>query len=290
MADRWSLSLWPTRAQFRPGDTVTLTARIGGPAGGRARLHVLVTEGGSPAGVPVDAVRDVEVPSTGEPAVLRLEWPPPETDAGSGKSWRAFGVDACLLPAHDQGMTGPVRAADETGALARASTAFDVASHWSLAPRYGFLADFDPGLTPADDAVRLEEMLRLHLNVVQFYDWMYRHHTYVPPEEVFTDPMGRVVDFGVVRRRLELCRRQGMAPMAYASVYGAEWDLMEDHPDWLLYDGTGEPMRLAGCPFYIQDLSPGCGWRTRLMDQYRQALDLGFVGLHCDAYGSPTRG
>lgn len=290
MTDAWSLSLWPTKAQFRPGDIIGLVVRVSGPAGGGACLSASITEGGVTLGAPLVA-QEVAVPATGDSAVLRFQWQPPQSDSPrqpnepealggppcSDRQWRAFGLDACLVD-------------PEGEVLAQASTAFDVTHHWSVAPRYGFLADFGPHLTPADDAQRLEAMLRLHLNVVQFYDWMYTHHTYLPPEEIFTDPLGRTVDFGAVRRRIELCRQLGMAPIAYGSVYGGEWDLMEGHPDWLLYDGTGQPMLLAGTPFHIQDVSPECGWRAHLMGEYQQALDLGFAGLHCDTYGSPRRG
>lgn len=77
--------------------------------------------------------------------------------------------------------------------------------------------------------------------------------------------------------------------MACASVYGAEMSLAQAHPDWLLYDGTGRPMSL-GNVFFIQDLSPDCGWRRQLLTAYQQALDLGFAGLQCDTYGSPRAG
>ena len=132
-------------------------------------------------------------------------------------------------------------------------------------------------------------MLRLHLNCVQFYDWMYTHYDYVPPQDRFANVLGKVLDFGAVRWRIGHCRQRGMAPMAYASVYGAEMSLAQAHPDWLLYDGTGRPMSL-GNVFFIQDLSPDCGWRRQLLTAYQQALDLGFAGLQCDTYGSPRAG
>lgn len=263
--NEWRLTIWPSRAQFRPGEPVGLNVRVEGPPGQTAQLHVALTDGAEAAG-------HLQTPVA--PGDTELRWVPP---AGDAEAWRAFGADAQLSDAHGQ-------------PLCRAGSAFDVAPHWAVAPRYGFLADFGPNLTEAEDKLRLEQMLRLHLNLVQFYDWMYTHHTYLPPQELFTDPMGRTVDFGAVRRRLQLCRSLGMAPFAYASVYGGEWDLVQDRPDWLLYDGTGAPMCLTGTPFYIQDPSPGSGWRDQLMAQYRAALEIGFAGLHCDTYGSPRRG
>ena len=77
-----------------------------------------------------------------------------------------------------------------------------------------------------------------------------------------------------------------MAPLAYGSVYGAEKPFADAHPDWLCYDGAGQPISLGG-HFFIQDPSPGTGWRAYLMGAYRSALAEGFAGIHCDTYGFP---
>ena len=44
--------------------------------------------------------------------------------------------------------------------------------------RYGFLSDFSSG---DGDRLDVEWMRDLHLNAVQFYDWMYRHDRLLPP-------------------------------------------------------------------------------------------------------------
>ena len=41
---------------------------------------------------------------------------------------------------------------------------------------------------------------RLHLNAVQFYDWMYRHARLLPPTDDFVDPLGRELSLATVRR------------------------------------------------------------------------------------------
>ncbi len=270
----WTLQAHPDRGQYRPGETASLVVRITGPAGSHATLHVRLTE------------RARSLASLAQPVTLdaagvwegTIPWAPPASDA----SWRAFGADLTLLDGSG-------------GEVARYSTAFDVAPHWRTAPRYGVLTEFAPkdtgdgDVADVEDQRRLDLFLGLHINCVQFYDWMYTHHTYTPPEEVFTDPLGRRLDFGRVRRRIAGCRDRGMAPVAYASVYGGEQPFAGEHPDWLMRDGQGQPMSLGGM-FFIQDPSPECGWRRHLMGQYRAALDLGFVGLHCDTYGSPKSG
>lgn len=267
---RWSLTVWPDRAQYRPGEPVTLLLRVTGPPGCST-----VLSGGLSSGV-------AQLTSGNQPVSLdaagfaqhRINWQPPATAA----AWRAYGVDFCLL--------GP-----RGKTLATGSTAFDVAPHWEAAPRYGFLSDFapTPGQGDASDDDRLDRMRRLHLNCVQFYDWMYRHHTYIAPHSPYTDVLDRCIDLDRVRRRIVGCRRRGIVPVAYGCVYGGEQPFAERHPDWLLYDGAGRPLSLGGV-FFIQDPSPESGWRHHLLRQYRAALELGFQGLHCDTYGSPRAG
>lgn len=262
----WELAIWPDRAQYRPGSAVALVVDVAGPAGALAALRVELTERATAVG---ELAGSAELNAEGR-ARVSLSWQLPP-----GEVWQAYGADAVLTA--------------DGAPVATAATAFDVAPHWGSAPRYGFLADFKPGQAESTDADALDSMLRLHLNCVQFYDWMYTHYDYIPPEDLFTDVLGRAVDFGAVRRRIGLCRERGMAPIAYASVYGAEAPFSEAHPDWLLYNGAGRPMALAGV-YYIQDPSPGGGWRQYLMGAYQQALEMGFAGTHCDTYGSPKAG
>src|SRR6266704_2904188 len=74
-------------------------------------------------------------------------------------SFRGYGID--------------VNVRDHDGyLLVRRSIAVDVLEHWTQAPRYGFLSDFSPG----DQSARtnVAALARYHVNVVQFYDWMWR--------------------------------------------------------------------------------------------------------------------
>ncbi len=178
--------------------------------------------------------------------------------------------------------------ADQNGA-ARATTAIDIAPHWSTAPRYGFFSDFGPDEPAAESTRRVDALLRMHVNVVQFYDWMASHHTFLAPFDEFTDPLGRRLSQAVVRRKIGLLHERGMAALAYGALYGAEADFSDAHPDWLLYDGRDEPLALANL-FYLQDFGPVSPWRAWILGQYGQALaTLGFDGIHIDQYGFPKR-
>lgn len=172
---------------------------------------------------------------------------------------------------------------------ASATTAFDVARHWSDAPRYGFLSDFGPDETPAESARRLDLMLKLHLNVIQFYDWMPNHYRLVPETPEYTDSLGRRLSRAMVERKIALCHERGMAALAYGALYGAEKEFSERHPDWLLYGGSRRPLHLAD-KFYLQDISTDSPWRPWILGEYERVLqELAFDGIHIDQYGFPKQ-
>jgi dextranase len=167
----------------------------------------------------------------------------------------------------------------------RKATALDVQHSWVDAPRYGFLSNFSPGQHYGS---RAAEMLRRHINVVQFYDWMYRHYQYLPPENTFSDILGVTLSMVSVRDALAAIKSRGMAGMAYGSVYGAEPEYALKHKGELLYDSPGGAPISLGELFYLQDVRPG-PWRRHILGQYGQAVQkVGFNGIHADQYGFPT--
>lgn len=269
------LDVWPTRAQFAPGEQIGLqvVARDLPPHPVAVRCRVL--RGAGTAGA-ADLVLDdtwhrVEVGADGTvDQTLLLRPPPCDPD------------QAC-------GFAAELTADLDGGTPVRATTSFDVSPHWNRAPRYGFFADFAPQESEDESRRRADLMLRLHINVVQFYDWMYSHHTLVPPTPEFVDPLGRRLSRTVAERKIALAHERGMAAMGYGALYGAEADFSESHPDWLLYDGRRRPHVLADI-FYLQDIRPVSGWRSWILDQFRDALEvMGFDGIHIDQYGYPKR-
>ncbi|MBX6355035.1 MAG: hypothetical protein IRZ05_04160 [Micromonosporaceae bacterium] len=166
-----------------------------------------------------------------------------------------------------------------------AYTAFDVLDSPLQRPRYGFLTDFSPGRPDAGAAVT--GLLRNHLNLVQFYDWMYRHAELIGPEETFVDALGRSLSHATTRDLVRRVRAAGALPLAYAAVYGAGADYAKDHPDQLLYHADGKPWMLADF-LWIANLAAGRGWREHIVNQFTTAVNaVGFAGLHLDQYGAP---
>jgi hypothetical protein len=249
------LDIWPSTAQLRPAEPLELIVS----SGGTSDLRVRVLDGSRLA-------TELDVPADREP-FKRVHVP-----LGTDSRQRAgFAVEVVDGRGH------------------RATTAIDVAEHWSKAPRYGFFSDFGPEEPEAASTDRADALLRLHVNVVQFYDWMASHHTLVAATDEFTDPLGRRLSHVVGRRKVDLAHERGMAALGYGALYGAEADFSLERPDWLLYDGRRQPLTLADI-FYLQDFSAASPWRDWIEDQFENAVDsLGFDGIHIDQYGFPKR-
>lgn len=171
-------------------------------------------------------------------------------------------------------------------------TGFDIVEEWSQAPRYGFLATFEPEKDFKEIDQRLKIMNNFHLNMIQFYDWMYRHHQLIPETEEFKDIFDRPLSIRVVKKQIDGCREQGMLPVAYGAIYGAEEDFVRKHPDWIAAtrNRNGKNRLLDEHPNYIQimNIAEDCPWRVHIVNEFAQAIEgVGFAGIHLDQYGFP---
>ena len=170
---------------------------------------------------------------------------------------------------------------------ATASTALDVLDGWWQMPRYGFFADYRPDETPAQSAAIARSLAAYHVDVIQFYDWMYRHVQYLPPQDPFVDPLGRTLAMATVRDKIAAAHAEGMAALAYGAVYGADPGFWAAHKTWGMYDLTGQPYNLDQF-LYLMDIRLGQPWAAHILDQYAVAVrDVGFDGIHIDQYGFP---
>lgn len=163
-------------------------------------------------------------------------------------------------------------------------TAFDVVDSWTRAPRYGFISDFfDSDMNDEED---IKEMNRYHINVVQYYDWMYRHHKFIPPKDKFIDPLKRKLNLSVVKQKVGYAHKYGMKAMAYGAVYGAGKEFYEKHKEWALYKNDGKVYGF-GDFLYIMDINRQCKWHDHIINQFLEAVKFGFDGIHMDQYGFP---
>lgn len=252
----------PNKALYRPEEEVVLQVRLadGRPLAGWSYeyevwdLNERLAEG-----------RGKWTAGDGSETVVRLG----AVRDGSG----AYGAFVAL--------TGP------DGERLTAETAFDSAAHWREAPRYGFLSDFAP-----EEGGRLDDvefLNRHHINLVQFYDWMYRHDRLLPDTDEFVDPLGRRLSLGVVRRKIAALRERGIASIAYAAVYGSLPDYIQKHPEQGLYQNDGKTHSLGGY-FHIMDISGDSAWTAHLYRELEGVLErMGFDGFHLDQYGFPKK-
>ena len=192
-----------------------------------------------------------------------------EVDAGAARLAR--------FPAQPEGGYGI-----ESGADAR--TAVDVLSDPLTRARYGFVSDYAAG---RDVGGVVDNLRRLHLNAVQFYDWMYRHAQLLPSEDEFVDALDRPLSLESVRRLATAVSDAGSLPIGYAAVYavGAEaW------PEWKqegLYRASGEPWTLGDD--FLWNVDPTAErWRSHFASELRASVEAAaFAGFHLDQYGAP---
>ncbi|MCI1579541.1 MAG: glycoside hydrolase family 66 protein [Clostridium beijerinckii] len=164
------------------------------------------------------------------------------------------------------------------------TTAFDILSSWKNAPRYGFLSDFSPDdLGDKDD---LKEMNKYHLNVVQYYDWMYRHHDLIPKEDIFIDPLNRKLSIQTIEGKIKLAHKYNMKAMGYGAVYAAAPDFYEKNKDLAIYKNNKEVYGFDNF-LYMMDISKESKWHNHIIQEFYKAVKFGFDGIHMDQYGYP---
>jgi dextranase len=187
---------------------------------------------------------------------------------------RGYGIDVSLF--------------DRDGTLVdRAGGALDVLARWSDAPRYGFLSSFGPEIDAERIAAAAKSLRRFHINVVQFYDWMWRHYKLLPPQDEFTDALGRPTSLRAVRDSVAAVQEMNAAAMAYGAVYGAEPEYADERPELVLRDKNGERIHLAEL-FYIMDIAPKSPWTPLIVNEFAETVrELDFDGIHLDQYGFP---
>lgn len=265
-----AVEAYPDKARYRPGEKVSIDVEV--ENGLLSDISGILEVRISHLFTPIVTLKQAVALQTGAQRRFSLEWLPPTEERLKG-----YGVDIQLFNGQGQ-------------VLAETVTAFDVAPDWTSSPRYGFLSNFP--LNEQDSADRLLAMNRFHINAVQFYDWLYRHDTLLPPTEEFRDPLGRRLSLKTIRNKVDLANQYNMAAMAYTAVYGASKEFYLQHKNWALFRADGRPwtldLRTYGDFLYIMNPESGSGWRKHLLSQFQAALEaLNFDGVHIDQYGDP---
>ncbi|MDF2843208.1 MAG: hypothetical protein K0R00_1634 [Herbinix sp.] len=164
-------------------------------------------------------------------------------------------------------------------------TAFDIVNPHDYQIRYGFLSDFSP--EEKEDTTDILSAKKLHLNALQFYDWMYRHDNLVSLEEEYLEPLGRKISLQTIKNKVQACKENGIRPFAYGAVYAASKEAYEKNPSWAVFKKNGEPLYFADWLAFM-NTSEGTPWYHHIIKEYVRAVkELGFQGIHMDTYGFP---
>jgi dextranase len=257
------LDLYPCKGVYQPGEAITLEAVIESRIASEGELSLTCYH-------LAQAVETYRFPVSVEDGRQTL----PISFRLSANASRGYGIEAELVN----------HLGNETSV---GRTAFDVQESWLSYPRYGFLTDFQPGRT-GDSA--LKWLVRFHINGLQFYDWQYRHDQLLPPQEAYTDPLGRELSLNTVRSLIEGSHEKGIATLAYMAIYAASLPFAEGHQAWRMFDDRGQPSNFEDF-LGLMDPSPGSPWVDHLLEQCDRTLSgLSFDGLHVDQYGESKIG
>lgn len=151
--------------------------------------------------------------------------------------------------------------------------------------RYGFVVDYSPS---RDVSLVSDNIRRLHLTGVQFYDWAYRHADLLGGGDTYSDALGQPISLACVRALIEACHDVGADALGYAAVYAAgpnEW-LRWQHD--ALLTAAGSAYALGDFLFILDPASPD--WLEHFTAELSDAVErIGFDGFHLDQYGYPKR-
>ena len=152
--------------------------------------------------------------------------------------------------------------------------------------RYAFVADYRPDRSVADLAAVADNLRRLHITGVQFYDWAYRHADLLGGGERYADALGSPVDLGTVRALIATCHEVGADALGYAAVYGVGND---EWPAWESLAITDADGTAYGLGDFLRLVDPGAPtWLYHFGNDLAEALaQCGFDGFHLDQYGYP---
>ena len=249
------------KAIYAPGQTVTFTLKKDMPVGAKTRYRKL-------------AETIAEAPFSSK----SWQWTTPSTD------FTGYMVDVYTIENGQEKI--------------QASIGVDVSSDYSKFPRNGFLSKFGE-MTNGEMQVVVSNLNRYHINVLQFYDWQYKHHlplagTASSPATQWKDIANRDTYLSTVKGYVDAARSFGMKSLFYNLAYGALSDASSDGvpSQWYLYKDANQTNRdyfPLGSPFkssiYLLDPS-NTGWQQYISAKNNEVYSVfNFDGYQVDQLG-----
>ncbi|GAB3307793.1 glycoside hydrolase family 66 protein [Hymenobacter tenuis] len=185
--------------------------------------------------------------------------------------------------------------------VSTASIGVDVSSDWTRFPRYGFLSQFGVKTSAEMDALMVQ-LNRYHLNGLQFYDWMDKHHrplagTPQAPAPSWNDLANRYTSLATIKGYIDRSHTYGMKSMFYNLVYGAYSNAAADgvSDTWGLYRDINQvtpfahslPSSWETSSLRVMDPA-NTAWQAYLLGEHAkvyEAAGLNFDGWHADQLG-----
>jgi len=183
------------------------------------------------------------------------------------------------------------------------NTAIDVSSTWTKFPRYGFLSNFG-SMSAATTANWTWQLKNYHINALQYYDWMWKHHvplagTTANPAASWNDVANRPTYRSTIQNFISSAKGYNMANMNYNLIYGALSGYGQDgsgvNSNWGLFRNTNATNQYnVGLPsgwaasniwfFNPADVS----WQNYLIGRMQDVFTAyDFDGWHVDQIGDP---
>lgn len=220
----------------------------------------------------------------------------------------------------NQNVSWTAPSADYTGYLVRVdlgdgiykTTAVDVSSSFTRYPRYGYTCDFPLGETSVQSTALIDELVRdYHINVVQYYDWMWRHEKNFPSDTAtsWEDLFGNTIAKASIQQRIDEGHNKNQKAMAYQMAYMARegygdngvsktWGIYKNRSYNTSYD-TADPSTINNLdqlnfplegnpPPILFAMNPqNIDWQNYIINEYKAAINnLAFDGIQVDQMGN----
>ncbi len=178
-------------------------------------------------------------------------------------------------------------------------TGIDVSSSPLKFPRYGYISDFPSSRTSAQSTAMIKQMTEdYHLNMFQFYDWMWRHdkllkRTGGTVDSTWVDLFNRTLSWQTIQNDISAVHNYNALAMAYAMGYAGRESyeqLFGISPTWGMYSDTAHASQLNvnfNNGRYLWLMNPAnTNWQSYIINEYKDAINTAaFDGIQIDQMG-----
>lgn len=256
------LTIYTDKAMYNPGESVQFRLNKPAPAGLKIRYRHLG-----------ETVNETTLSGTS------WSWTPPSTD-----------FTGYLVDLYEEA-NGEEKV--------HASIGVDVSSDWAKFPRYGFLTKFGQQASGDIEKV-IGNLSRHHINGIQYYDWLYKHHwpmagTASAPQSVWTEISNKEVHLKTLKDLVAAGHERNIRSMFYNLAFGALSDAAADgvQEEWYAYKDashTQKDKHELPKPYFKSDIfvmdAGNTSWQQYLAAKNADVYaTVPFDGYHVDALG-----